>query len=208
MQRGITISRGFTVVTAVSSLLLVAMVVVWIRSYWIADTVHWSAWEYNGSEVNRQLEERTLNLGSGIVCYGHEFTRGNTNYFSGLRTRHGDRDRWMEWTTKPASTGAVRVGGSGFWNEHGFAYVYNRSDSSLSSYVSWWRGIMLPLWTLCLLFGLLPISALFVKMKERRRRVRRRPGHCGSCGYDLRARPERCPECGTAIPAMVAEDGR
>jgi hypothetical protein len=48
-------------------------------------------------------------------------------------------------------------------------------------------------------WGLLTaISALWPSIALIRRFARRRvpPGHCTACGYDLRATPDRCPECG------------
>jgi hypothetical protein len=49
--------------------------------------------------------------------------------------------------------------------------------------------------TLCAL----PASWLGLRLFARlRRRTARRTGHCPTCGYDLRASPEQCPECGAA----------
>ena len=52
--------------------------------------------------------------------------------------------------------------------------------------------VTLPFWFLALVFAAPPVLA--ARSESRRRRAGQ--GKCHSCGYDLRATPERCPECG------------
>jgi hypothetical protein len=60
------------------------------------------------------------------------------------------------------------------------------------------RGVAVPIWFPVFLTTLLPVARW-------RPRAKRHPGSCAVCGYDLRATPERCPECGTrAMPGRMA----
>jgi hypothetical protein len=56
--------------------------------------------------------------------------------------------------------------------------------------------ITFPHWIVCAVTALL--FALFTRSLRAHRH-----GSCSSCGYDLRATPDRCPECGAA-PASTA----
>ena len=47
-------------------------------------------------------------------------------------------------------------------------------------------------------FVVVAVASVGIAMRHARHQDRRIAGLCPSCGYDLRASPERCPECGTA----------
>jgi len=79
------------------------------------------------------------------------------------------------------------------WNRLGFN-IYS-AGLSASFFDERYAGIMVPWYSVALLMALGPLAWLFSAGRQRRRR---RAGRCQRCGYDLRATPDRCPECGAA----------
>lgn len=59
------------------------------------------------------------------------------------------------------------------------------------------RTVTIPCWAVLVLS-----ASLAAQLFQRRRRPT--PGQCTHCGYDLRATPDRCPECGN-IPDKTTE---
>jgi hypothetical protein len=63
--------------------------------------------------------------------------------------------------------------------------------------------LVVPTWLLVLLWSV-PLPVVLLRWFRRRRHP---VGHCQTCGYDLRATPDRCPECGTVPPARAMGTG-
>jgi hypothetical protein len=110
------------------------------------------------------------------------------------------QDRWGYWIDAPLSVAVVDYdilarGGS---TRFGFGFP-NENDGRLNA--SFNQALMFPDWFVALLFAILPAIWLYRWRRSRRRFA----AHlCQTCGYDLRATPERCPECGT-IPIMISQ---
>ena len=64
------------------------------------------------------------------------------------------------------------------------------------------RLVVVPCWVPALVTAVLPVAWLAGRVRRRRRRML---SLCPTCGYDLRATPERCPECGTVASAGKGE---
>ncbi|HEV2292424.1 MAG TPA: hypothetical protein VGR35_01130 [Tepidisphaeraceae bacterium] len=91
-------------------------------------------------------------------------------------------------------------------------WMWNRSDDEMFRPGSRWagfgtlsgaythfggryHGVQIPWWFIWLATAVPPT---WLWMSHRRHaRWLRRSGRCPACGYDMRATPERCPECGT-----------
>jgi hypothetical protein len=69
-------------------------------------------------------------------------------------------------------------------------------------WAAWWGRYHVPCWSVAVAGSVLSAGWAVCQMKSR---LRSRSGLCPTCNYDLRATPERCPECGTQAKPQPAE---
>jgi hypothetical protein len=94
------------------------------------------------------------------------------------------------WTSRPGRYINLGPAAKVDWRFHQFMSLSGTTKGVPQRF----SQLMAPHWSLALLFGMLPAVWAVVWLRRRRRFG---AGRCSACGYDLRATPERCPECGT-----------
>lgn len=178
----------FTVVT--SLLLCFTIVTLWVRSYRVYDHV----WLSRTRGINYS---GVLRSGS-IVVSRAALTGRTSDVFS------DDLNRGPGWSIR--STPALLPTVSPFTAEGSPRFVQWIGFDSLARDTSRpgfgtlpFRRIIVPMWLPALTTAL----AVIPLVRRVRREKRRRGGLCLRCGYDLRASPDRCPECGE-VPGGAA----
>ena len=173
------------VAVAASIMLCLAVCGAWVRSYRVAD-----CWFHAIRPADAVETTHLYYLG---------IARGRVKaYRTSISVGRDGRDEAfarfpMHQTVGPTE---VDVGTPpGFAGSLGFALV---SDRRLQA-----RGIALPIWAVAAPLAIPPALALRRAWRRRVGRRRAARGVCGACGYDLRASPERCPECGVARAAVA-----
>jgi hypothetical protein len=207
VKRGSQLARRVSVWA--SAAFCVATIALWVRSYSTSDHL-----AYNTADpTSGKCGEFRLSANKGLVRYEHALRVFDEP--EGLEMFVHDLPLFYKETIGLSLSRHLPV-------------TYDPSDHSLLTNMGfWWDSfdsgsrrikrlhpttkpvgqmrlsgghVCFPLWFLTLLFSLVPLRTLALTIRSRRRL---RAGHCPACGYDMRATPDRCPECGHATTAMA-----
>lgn len=179
---------AFNGAAAVSGVLFLVNCMLWVRSDFRQD--RFFVVRHDRAEENAELYF-DVESGSGEVCM---FFAGRLPWDAASPPRPG-LDFWRfgidhETLQAPHSLHAGLVDHK-VW----FGVRYDKDQSRLAGII--YRDLDFPCWIAVVMAAAMP--ALWIRCARRVGRDRVGLSFCRSCGYDLRATPLRCPECG-AVP--------
>jgi hypothetical protein len=175
----------FKVVLMLTTMVFIVTGALWVNSYWATDsatfTAHGVGWEistFRGGMVIFRTDDRLrspLNANEGIPPF-HYGRKGPSDSIGIVP------ELYLEYW----SFGGIRYANSGQMLKPGF--VCDMTEVRF--------------WPIAAFTGI--VTGVWIAGRVRRRRASRRllAGLCARCGYDLRATPERCPECGLVVKVI------
>jgi hypothetical protein len=179
-----------TSLALLSLLLCFAILVVWIRSYFVGDYFQqYSTIDHQNRSYRPIIQ---VQIGKGGIAFTRTFWSAPIGALDGIQTQPPTHWKqpplYPEFRFRPNDPPIL-----GFKFKRIAASLPNGSTVKVFA-------IILPLWSLWLFFLLLALPELLYRYRLSRRR---KPGLCPNCGYDLRASPNACPECGQRKPLAI-----
>lgn len=175
-------ARRFRVrlVSLVSLILLVAALVLWLRTREYGDIVGFYT---PAGHLQALASDRAgFLIFLSDVPFGREY-RLSADAMSVPADEFNQLHDWLYDKTREK------------WHFAGFRLAQGKLDLT-ASMAPKYTALIVPYWLLAALFAVAPLGS-FRRLLIRHLRRRRR--QCLNCGYDLRHSAERCPECGTTI---------
>jgi hypothetical protein len=180
----------WNILCALSLLLCVTTVLLWIRSYHVSDHVSLKSISSDGRTKRYCLWESSA---GGLSCCIGAFTMlcpFNHDEHEDMRPDHPITWRTDAYPSYPhiPVEGRERLVLGMNWD--------SENETNPGNYQLWSRTLILPHRWLVLLTALVPVVYSVRRWMGNSGR-RQKLGFCKKCGYDLRASKRRCPECGT-----------
>ena len=179
--------RLFTFSAAVSLVLCTASVVLWVRSYEVADDI----------SFGRLTAAYFTSSRGGVLLTVVDWRRSSTGRAppTAGSVRYTRRVPWTGTDLSPVA-GTTRD-----WRAAGFIFQTgvpvrpppDPRGGAVVTYVAPKWSVRVPYWSISCATLAVPSLWLAARLRQHRRS---RAGLCPACGYDLRATPDRCPECG------------
>jgi hypothetical protein len=199
--------RLLNFLTALSLLLCVAVVALWVRSYVTTDAYPFmrdgEKWEVTSFRGRLWVSNRPQ-----VEEVSRQYELAMKRHFEQIRPIHAESDRIAAERDRAMDRLARSPG------DYEALEEYDEAEAAWAAQLKRLRPPGAPrprlvshsvsLIVLALGWALLPSVWLVPQAMNRRRVLKRLAfGLCWRCGYDVRTTPGRCPECGAAPPAAT-----
>jgi hypothetical protein len=180
-------------ISAISLLLALLIAIFWIRGYFVTDDFQRTASHDLPTELRWNQYHILLGKGGIGMCrvawsapVGSTPRWGDSPFVRDSPLTHQRLAAAYPQFVFPPTLPQMRLG---------FNFEQINIGSSIYPARGRYNGMILPLWPLMVFFLVLTIPETLLRYRLYRRR---KAGLCRNCGYDLRASPGVCPECGKA----------
>lgn len=157
-----------------ASLLLLLLLTFWLRSHTIGDAVTYRSSPY---QVNLESTDGIVAIGGGRIESNYQAPEGWEGSFWPFH-------RQVDYISADNARGTY------------LGFLFERHDKRSATTTYNVVGVRAPYWFLALWPAAILLLLTRAQLRDRQYRTRLAKGCRVVCGYDLRATPDRCPECG------------